>query len=199
MSRLISGRSPNLPLWSSQCRAVIPRFPNLNPLVPDNAMRERGRQLPAVGWRTWRVATGPDGAVLEGAFSGVPWDPDTTHAVCDRGPSAMPGPHPVPAISCECGLYAFSTPDEALRCLVMSPDEIDGGGPPPFVAGAVIGWGRIVQHGRQGWRAQHARPVALLDTGHPMLKALALRHRVPVVSAQGFRLLPLEFGEVLKG
>jgi hypothetical protein len=199
MNQRIFGKSQSLHLWKSQHLPVTRRIPNLNLLVSDDRLPERGYQVPAIGWRTWRVGTDATGAVLEGAFSGVPWDPDTTHAVCHLCPSGIAGQHPVPAASCECGLYAFGTPDDALRYLVMPPDEIDGGGPPPLVAGAVIGWGRIVQHGSQGWRAQHARPVALLDTDHPMLTSLALRHRVPVVSAQGFRLLPLEYGQVLKG
>lgn len=155
--------------------------------------------MPAVGWRTWRVGAVAGDAVLEGAFLGVPWDPGTTHARCRHHPGEVSGAHPVPVASCECGLYAFSSPDEALRYVVMPPDEIEDGGPAPLVAGAVIGWGRIIQHGCQGWRAQHARPVALLDTDRPELEVLALRYGVPVVSAQGFRLLPLEYGEVLKG
>lgn len=201
MIRRTYGRFPSLLLWKSQHLppVVRPRFPNLSPLAPDSGMPERMRQVPVVGWRTWRVGTSAGGAVLEGPFSGVPWDPQTTHAGCPRSPSGRAGPHTVPATSCECGLYAFSTPDEALRYLVMQPDEVDEGAPVPVIAGAVIGWGRIVQHGSQGWRAQHARVVALLDTDHHMLKALALRHRVPVVSVPGFRLLPLEYGEVLKG
>lgn len=178
---------------------MIPNFPSPSPSAPEPLLPERGWQVPVVGWRTWRVRGTAGSAVLEGVHSGVDWDPGTTHASCHRCPPWMAKVHPVPAPSCECGLYAFGSPDEALRYLVMPPDEIDGDGPAPLVAGGVIAWGRIVQHGTQGWRAQHARPVALLDTDHPLLEALALRHRVPVVSARGLRLLPLEYGEVLKG
>jgi hypothetical protein len=102
-------------------------------------------------------------------------------------------------VSCQCGLYAFSTPDEALSYLITPGDAIDKGERPQLVAGAVIAWGRFVQHGGQGWRAQHARPVAFLDSGHPLLEPLALRHKVPVVSARGLRLLPLEYGEAFAG
>lgn len=177
---------------------MIPHFLNPSPSTPESLLPERGWQVPVVGWRTWRLRASGEGAVLEGVHSGVRWDLGTTHAGCRRCPSWMAGLHPVPASSCECGLYAFSAPDDALHYLVTPPDTLDGSDPAPLVAGAVIAWGRIVRHEQEGWRAQHARPVALLDTDHPLLEALALRHRVPVVSARGLRLLPLEYGEVLK-
>lgn len=175
------------------------RFPNPDPPAPEPLLPERGWQVPAVGWRTWRVRRADGGPLLEGVYSGVRWEPGTTHAGCRRCPPWMAHLHPVPVPSCECGLYAFSRPDDAFRCLLSPADLPDGDESTALVAGAVIAWGRTVQHGRQGWRAQHARPIALLDSDHPLLPALALRHRVPVVSARGLRLLPLEHGEVLAG
>lgn len=177
---------------------MIPQFPNPNPPAPEPLLPERGWQVPVVGWRTWRMRAAEGGAVLEGVHSGIRWGAGTTHAGCRRCPSWMAGLHPVPAASCACGLYAFTAPDDALDYLVRPPDTLDDSDPAPLVAGAVIAWGRIVRDAEQGWRAQHARPVALLDTDHPLLAALAVRHRVPVVSARGLRLLPLEYGEVLK-
>jgi hypothetical protein len=32
-----------------------------------------------------------------------------------------------------------------------------------IIVGAVQGWGLVVQHGNEGWRAQYARVLALLD------------------------------------
>jgi hypothetical protein len=66
------------------------------------------------------------------------------------------------------------------------------------VIGSIIGWGRVIQHGRQGWRAESARPVALLRTGQPQLEEAAARYGLPLVSMRGLSLLPLEYGEVLK-
>lgn len=160
---------------------------------------EAGWRVPVVGWRTWRARPTAGGAVLEGVYSRECWKPGTTHAGCRRCPPWMANLHPVPSEACECGLYAFSSPDEAFRYLDSPEDAAEGGGRAQLVAGAVIAWGRVVQHGGQGWRAQHARPVALLDSGHPLLETLALHHRVPVVSARGLRVLPLEYGEAFTG
>jgi len=106
-------------------------------------------------------------------------------------------PHPVPTVSCDCGIYAFSTPEDALLHLVRQAVTLRDRSPQALpVVGAVIGWGRIVQHGLQGWRAEYARPVALLDTGHSLVEAAARYHHVPLVSMAGLRLLALEYGEV---
>lgn len=174
---------------------MFPRFPNPNPSAPEPLLPERGWQVPVVGWRTWRARASDGRVVLEGVHSGVHWDCGTTHADCPKGRAGL---HPIPAASCDCGLFAFSGPDDALHYLVTPSDTLDWDDA-PLVAGAVIAWGRIVPDGQHGWRAQHARPVALLDSDNAVLEALALRHRVPLVSARGLRLLPLEYGEVLKG
>ncbi len=162
---------------------MIPSFPSPSQSAPEPLLPERGWQVPVVGWRTWRARESGAGPVLEGVHSGVRWDPGTTHAGCRRCPTWMAGLHPVPPASCECGLYAFTGPDDALQYLVTPPDTLDDEDDTSLVAGAVIAWGRLVPQGHEGWRAQHARPVALLDSDHPMLVALALRHRVPLVSA----------------
>jgi hypothetical protein len=177
---------------------MIQQFPNPSPSPPEGLM-EAGWRVPVVGWRTWRARPVAGGAALEGVHTRHSWDPGTTHAGCRRCPPWMSNLHPIPSPSCECGLYAFSNPDEAFRYLNPPEDTPDGGDRTQLVAGAVIAWGRVVQHGGQGWRAQHARPVALLDSGHPLLEALARRHRVPLVSARGLRLLPLEYGEAFTG
>lgn len=177
---------------------MIPRFPTPSPPAAGRLLPAASRPVPVVGWRTWRVRRAGEEAALEGLHSSDCWDPGTTHARCRRCPPWMAHLHRVPDPACECGLYAFSTLEEALQLLMRHARTLRGCGQPPPVAGAVIGWGTVVQHGRHGWRAQHARPVALLDTGYPLLDALARRHNVPVVPMRGLRLLPLEYGEVLK-
>lgn len=177
---------------------MIQQFPNPSPSQPEGLM-EAGWRVPVVGWRTWRARPAAGGAVLEGVHTRAGWESGTTHAGCRQCPSWMENLHPVPCASCQCGLYAFSSPDDALRFL-DTPQEAPGGGErEQLVAGAVIAWGRVVQHGGEGWRAQHARPVALLDSGHPLLETLALHYRVPLVSARGLRLLPLEYGDAFTG
>jgi hypothetical protein len=176
---------------------MIPHFPNTSPSASDVPLPKGGRQLPIVGWRTWRVRPVGGGAVLVGAHSGASWDRASTQARCRRCPPWLANLHPVPDPACECGLYACCTLEEALHNFSRQAHILHGCGQAPPVVGAVIGWGRIVQYGGQGWRAGHARPVALLQTGHALLDAVATYHRVPVVSAQGLRLLPLEYGEAL--
>ena len=68
------------------------------------------------------------------------------------------------------------------------------------VVGAVMGWGRVVQHGAVGWRAQKARVVALLDCKWSD-EHLALTHQVaeaygvPVLERDPLELYVKEFGE----
>ncbi|MBO0703004.1 MAG: hypothetical protein J2P38_08740 [Candidatus Dormibacteraeota bacterium] len=174
-----------------------PRFPSPSPSAPDQALPEGTRQVPVVGWRTWRARAAAGGAVLLGPYSGTRWDSGSTRATCRLCPPWMANLHPVPHPGCRCGLYAFSTLEEAFHNLMNQAHTMQACGQGAAIVGAVIGWGRIVQHGGQGWRAEYARPVALLGTGHPMLGPLARHHRVPVVSARGLRLLPLEYGEAL--
>lgn len=106
--------------------------------------------------------------------------------------------HPVPNLSCECGLYALSTPAEAVRRAAGQLASVFAAcRQPQPVLGAVVGWGRVVQHGRQGWRAEYARPIALLNMGEPLCKQAALRYSLPLVSMRGLCVLPLEYGETL--
>lgn len=197
MSRLTFGRFLSRLRWKFRCLTMIPRFPSPSRSAPDRHLPAAGRPVPVVGWRTWKVRPSGGAAALESLYSGDLWDVGATHARCRRCPPWMANLHPVPAPSCECGLYAFSTMEEALQHLMRQARTLHGCGQSPPVAGAVIGWGRVVQHARQGWRSERARPVALLDTGHPLLDAAARHHNVPVVSARGLRLLPLEYGELL--
>lgn len=67
------------------------------------------------------------------------------------------------------------------------------------MAGAVVGWGRVVQQGRQGWRSEYARLLAILKMGQPLLREAALRYNVQLASLRGLCLLPLEYGDALTG
>jgi hypothetical protein len=121
-----------------------------------------------------------------------------THARCGRCPPWLTYQHQVSNVSCQCGLYAFSRPYEAVRHAERHLAIVAAGCRQPMpVVGAVLGWGRVLQHGAQGWRAEPARPIALLRTGHPPLVEAALRYRLSLVSMRGLCLLPLEYGEAL--
>ncbi len=64
--------------------------------------------------------------------------------------------HEAPYRDCLCGFYAYYT----------LPEEPDLPAP-EAVWGAVVAWGRIVES-EHGFRAQYARPVALLDCENPL-------------------------------
>jgi small neutral amino acid transporter SnatA (MarC family) len=101
----------------------------------------------AIGYREWVV----EGQRLRSSAAvGVEWTPGTNTARC-YGYGAC---EPAPGQHCDCGLYAVYEPPQ--------PGDID---PCLFdqavlVIGAVAAWGDIQGH-RDGFRAQHARIVAL--------------------------------------
>lgn len=174
------------------------QFPSTSPLASDRRLPEDKHQLPVVGWRSWRLRPTPEGVVLGSLFGVEGWEVGVTQARCRRCPPWLTYQHQVPDGSCQCGLYAYSRPYEAVRhaerhlatvaadCRQLMP-----------VVGAVLAWGRVIQHGGLGWRAEHARPIALLRTGHPLLEEAALRYRLSLVPMRGLCLLPLEYGEAL--
>jgi hypothetical protein len=174
-------------------------YPNSSLRAADRRLPEDRQRQPVVGWRSWKLRRTAEGVVLQSVFRSQCREIGVTSARCHVCPPWLINLHAVPNASCQCGLYAFSTSSEAIRHAERerAPVLADRGQAQP-VAGAVVGWGRVVQHGRQGWRAESARPVALLETGQPLLEEAAARYGVPLVSMRGLRLLPLEYGEVLK-
>jgi len=143
------------------------------PPVPDGVS-------PLVGYREWSLRRiGDPSPELFSLFHPTVWPSDRPlTATCLRPLSwpyrAGPGHRDVPDDSCECGIYAYLRPDfETLH-----------GARGPKVRGIVVGWGRYVL-GSSGWRAQHARLLALLEhPGHPeALRRIATRFGVPVVAS----------------
>jgi hypothetical protein len=109
---------------------------------------------PVVGFRSWQVTEAEHG-VLRPLFGALPsvvsraWGEPRrpTRAYC-----AHAGVHGLcdEALSCDCGLHATA------RYRWM---------PGTCVTGAIVAWGRIVEH-RQGFRAEYARPVAFAEPTH---------------------------------
>jgi hypothetical protein len=178
---------------------MSPLFPNSSPRAADRRLPEDRQRQPVVGWRSWKLCRTPDGVALQSLFRSECWEIGITTASCHVCPPWLIKQHQVPSASCQCGLHAFSTLDDAIRHAQrhLAPTFAGCGHAQP-VSGAVVGWGRVIQHGRQGWRAEKVRPVALLHTGQPMLDEAAARYGLPLVSMRGLSLLPLEYGEVLK-
>lgn len=171
---------------------------------------------PVVGFRSWhtrpfhRVGIGPSHWL--GSYNeqyGI-WKPGKNVARCNAQGYSMftgqpVGPHQTPAAECSCGYYVLTDFDEVPfsttpHSLVMTISA----GPPapmaPMVVGAVVGWGRVVQHGDQGWRAEFAQVIALLDCKvsdeHLALtRQVAEQYGVPVVGRKALELMAMEYGE----
>jgi hypothetical protein len=76
------------------------------------------------------------------------------------------------------------------------------GVPSDVAIGAVIGWGNVIQHGDEGWRAEYARPIAFLRTDvfedQPLLDRVAAQYGAPILNRKGLELYASEYGEALK-
>lgn len=157
----------------------------------------RLRMMPVIGYRGWRVIRaskrGSDGRYREGneialqSLNGGEWArTEVTHAKC------ISYSHGAPNYHCECGLYVLSS-------LADAPKWYGGTWPDGVLVGAVIGWGNVIQHGDEGWRAEHARPIAFLDTSlfkdEPLVEAAAQQYGVPVLPRKSLQLLAKEYGE----
>jgi hypothetical protein len=90
----------------------------------------------------------------------------------------LQGSHDPPHSVCPCGIYAFKQAPAADE--LWMDRMFDGTGGTPYIFGAVLLWGRIVEHER-GYRAQYAR-VAALAAGHPRAGVLAERYGVGLVA-----------------
>jgi hypothetical protein len=127
---------------------------------------------PVIGFRSWRAYEIGD---LLSLHSGERWVPGV-----DLTAHCKPHPvHAVPHRDCVCGVHAF-------RDLCHVRPQALG----TAVTGAVALWGRIVEH-ELGFRAQHARPVALCESHYA--QRVADVYGLPVLSRES---LELEAGEL---
>jgi hypothetical protein len=102
--------------------------------------------IPVVGWRLWLLGGDRTAPGLVSPAVTASWPPRTAMtAACARGCTDPPG------WDCACGLYATA----GLERLLLS---VGGDG---AVLGCVALWGRVVE-ADDGWRAEHAYPLALL-------------------------------------
>ena len=122
---------------------------------------------PVLGYRAWLIEPGCDGYRLRGVLSSAQWASTRgawTMAACRPPAGSRPPPVPhhqtsVPHPDCTCGIYAYHSLsiggyDGRLR----QPDSTEIG----IVWGVVVGAGRVLVY-QDGWRAQFARPVAILQ------------------------------------
>ncbi len=145
--------------------------------------------VPIVGFRRWGCRRG---ALYSGIFVAGRFVPNPALAMI--APRAVPSPwptdgdrhakcfalggHPAPERGCTCGYSAY-------YALPAEPDL-----PAPEAAwGAVVAWGRVVECER-GFRAEFARPIALLAAGHPADRGEGGRRLERAAERYGIPLLP---------
>jgi hypothetical protein len=146
--------------------------------------------LPLVGFRRWGCRRG---GLYSGIFVAGRFVPNP--ALSMIAPRALPSPwpaevdrhakcfalggHDAPEAACTCGFSAY----------YALPDEPDLPAP-EAVWGAVVAWGRVVEC-ELGFRAEYARPLALLDQRSPLdrgeggrrLERAAERYGIPLLGA----------------
>jgi hypothetical protein len=104
----------------------------------------------AIGWRAWRVVVHEDELRLASVLYDAVWpDGEPLVAACEHG-------HRAPDFDCACGIYAAKRLELALPYRVGRDDRRTLG----RVVGLVALSGDVIEH-RDGWRASHARPVAV--------------------------------------
>lgn len=177
---------------------MILQYQSKNRFTPDRELTTGRRDIPVIGFRAWQLQVTADGVELCGLHDWGRWDPRVTEAGCRRTPPWMVRQHRIPNPSCECGLYALTSLEEpAGRAQLSAARQVAICVSRPVVAGAVLGWGRVIQHGARGWRAEYGRPIGLLDSGDPLLEVVARRFQVPLLSYAGLALTAREYGESL--
>jgi hypothetical protein len=122
---------------------------------------------PVLGWRTWLIIQGHDGARLASVSFPALWPSRRRLAAeCGRGFHTAAGP-PIrvepraPALDCSCGIYATSELERATQIADCATARFrDCLGRP--VVGAALGevslWGTVVECAH-GWRASLAYPA----------------------------------------
>lgn len=143
------------------------------------------RRGPVHGIRRWTLVPGAGGAIRLGSLSLQAWlnDGKTTWARCRRGDGRHPRGQRAPIGSCSAGLYALHPAAAGAAQNLFPP----GTTRPIEVVGIVAAWGTVHVH-REGFRAEYARPTALLligagrnsDYGR-LVTDLATGHRARVV------------------
>ncbi len=120
--------------------------------LPDLTSRElrRDDDGAVLGWRVFDLSTpARGGARLQSPFRRTAWRAPVQTAKCDIRDHRAPDP------DCDCGIYATTD----LELAVSNARSTRGDG----VVALVRGWGRVAIHS-EGWRAEHAAPIAVFGT-----------------------------------
>lgn len=140
------------------------------------------RALPIIGFRGWIVVTEKRVGVKLGSTGvGAFWQPTTNKAGC-LADGDVEGRHEAPSADCHCGFYLMRRLDDVIP---YTGDEA--------VYGAVVAWGRIIEH-TDGFRAEYARPLALVKDS-PLAEMAGNALGLPVVAREYLENYAKEFGE----
>lgn len=175
------------PSWGSslQYRSAPPAA------QPVPALPVEQREMPVIGYRAWTYEEKFDMGVglksrLKSTGLDYHWKKGKNVATCKTGAA-----HDAPDQHCQCGLYVLASLKELDSHVQMGKR---------VVVGAVMGWGRVVQHGTEGWRAQYAKILALLDCKYSDKQrantdAIAARYGLEVKSRTQLSALVSEYGD----
>jgi hypothetical protein len=144
---------------------------------------------PLVGFRRWGARRG---GLYSGIFVAGHFVPNPALGMISPRAAQRPWPtdhdrpakcfalngHDAPSRDCNCGFSAYY----ALPAEPELPAH-------EAVWGAIVAWGRIVEC-ETGFRAEHARPIALLDVGHPDDIREHGRRRITAAEQYSIPLLP---------
>lgn len=135
---------------------------------PEEPLEVKGKVF---GYRVWRVRKSGLYSVRNSVF---PWPDDRPQtATCYRN-FILLGSHLAPQEGCSCGLYAYRTPPPP------NPSGHPMGADPygSHVWGVVELSGKVVVH-KEGYRAQYAKPVAVVYNAHA--EEIAQKYRLIIV------------------
>jgi len=159
---------------------------------------------PIVGYRSWKLTMESDGkATLRATGVTAAWKGTSVQAECLASDPfyawtvVSKKKHRSPSPDCACGIYAYTHP----KPIAATADQVHG---------AIVAWGRTVEHGTEGFRSANAqiialalRPESMFANYHDYWKAYQLtqegakRLGIPVVAVEALELYAREFGEHL--
>lgn len=162
------------------------------PPRPPAPMPVEEREMPIVGYRSWKfqqvykLGWGKKGCLVPLNTGYGPWTGGVNTATCKYGQTHRPADE-----HCSCGFHVLTSLDQAESWVSMADDVI---------VGAVMGWGKVVQHGTEGWRAEFAKVIALLDCKFSKLqsentKVIAKTYNLEVKERSQLEAMVSEWGD----
>lgn len=163
------------------------------------------RTMPVIGYRAWSVDQCWElgyGTQLRLRSTGINhnWTPGINAARCGGYDRCHAAPlytnSLIPNEHHHCGLYVVADADSVQKHIKTLGQN--------HVVGAVLGWGKVVQHGNEGWRAQYARVIALMDmkfneANDEIANRISQAYGVPIVERPALERYVSEFGDPAKG